>query len=77
MMVSFDVQLFSFMKFHLLIVGLNGYNIEILFRKSFPAPTSSNNFLLFFCLSDLGYQVICDPFGIEFCVFHSLCSRPV
>lgn len=48
MMVSFAVQEhFSFMKSHALIVGLNGCNIEVLFRKSFSTSISHKVFPAF------------------------------
>lgn len=70
MIVSSAVQKpFSFMRFHLWIVGLNVYAVQVLFRRPFPVPMSSNIIPIFSSVDSAfrSYADFFDPHEAEFC----------
>lgn len=71
-MVFSDTQkLLSFMRFHLLVFGLNAYFIDVLFKKKILLYTfefKPISHVLFYHIQNIWtYVEVRDPFLVEFC----------
>lgn len=63
-------MLFTFIRSHIVIVGVGAYAIDDLLRKSFLVPISSSRFPHFlFCWiqGNWSYVEVLDPLGLGFC----------
>ena len=70
--LSFALQkLFSFRRFHLLIVSFSVCASGVKFRKWFPMPMRSSVLPTFSSIrfSVVSFMEVFDPFGLEFCAW--------